>query len=229
MAAQDPIWSCARDDLVIVDDQGHADILWEHAVRVVHLGEWLISQPDVPRDRVDRAVLTAAALYHDAGWMVQFREGNISRTDILGRSTSDLQRELGATRMEERLLKLLPPGVLKRAADCIRSFHWRDERFVEAQILFDADNLDQIGPLLWSQIMRQGLEGKGVQAAIDTWHRRKEYSFWDARIDALRFESARKAARRRLKEMDRSMAELARQHRGEDLPQIASRVESAEA
>ncbi len=230
MASQNSIWSCARDDLVVLDDQGHADVfLWEHASRVARTAEWIAEQPDVPQDRVDLSVLLAASLYDGAGWAVQLREGVVCRTDLLGKAATDVQRDLAASLMEKRLAKLMPGGVLQRAAECIRTSHPRHSDLVEAQILADADNLDQIGPLLLCQIVRrQGLEGGGVQAAIDTWNRRKEYRYWDARIDAFCFESARKVAHQRLKEIDRYMTELGRQHLGQDLVPAVSETGARE-
>lgn len=230
MAAQDPIWSCARDDLVVTDDQGHADVfVWEHATRVARSLEWIVAQQDVPQHRVDQAALTAAALYHDAGWAVQLREGAVSHSQLLCKAASDLQRNLAANLMERQLGKLLSAGALQRAAECVRLLRRRDSELPEAQILNDADNLDHIGPVLFCQItQRQGWEGRGVESAIATWQARKDYHFWDAWIDEFRFESIRKLARQRLEEHDRSVAALARQHRGEDLISPAASVDAHE-
>ncbi|HUU82473.1 MAG TPA: HD domain-containing protein [Phycisphaerae bacterium] len=221
MAQQDPIWSCAQTDLVIDDDQGqgHHDVLvWEHSRRVCEVADWLTRQADVPKDRVEQDVLLAACLYHDAGWIIQVREGIISRAQMLCGAANEVQRELAATLMEKRLVKLLPAGLLRRAADCVRYHPRRDCEVPEARILYDADNLDHVGPLqLWEIVRRQGLDGKGIEAAIDTWKRKKEYGYFNTRINAFRFESARVRARERLKETDHFLAELARQHRGEDL------------
>lgn len=219
MAAQDPIWSCAQDDLVVTDDQGHVDVfVWEHATRVARTLKWVVAQRDVPQHPVDQAALTAAALYHDAGWIVQLREGAVSHSQLLCKAASDLQRNLAATLMEQQLGKLLPARALQRAAECVRLQQLRDSQFPEAQILFDADNLDHIGPVLLCQItQRQGSEGRGVESAIANWQARKDYGFWDALIDEFCFESTRKVARQRINDADRYVAALARQHRGEDL------------
>ena len=220
MAAQDPIWSCAREDLVITNDRHGEDVfLWEHAVRVINSAKWIASQADVPGDRLDWAVLSAAALYHDAGWIVQLREGTIARSELLCRPASELQRDLAAGLMQKRLVKLLPRRALQRAADCIRLLHRRDHEVPEAQVLSDADDLDHVvGPLLIYQIVRgQSLEGLGVPAAVDRWNRRKEYGYFKTQIDGFHYGSARERAWERLKGVDQFVAEFARQHRGDDL------------
>ena len=212
MVAQDPIWSCARQDLVITNDRHGEDVfLWEHAVRVISSAKWIASQADVPGDKLDRAVLWAAALYHDAGWIVQLREGTIARSELLCRPASELQRDLAAGLMQKRLVKLLPRRALQRAADCIRLLHRRDHEVPEA--------LDHVvGPLAKCQIVRwQMFEGRSVQAMNDKWTRWKEYGYFKTQIDGFHFESARGWARERLKEVDHFIAELVRQHRGDDL------------
>lgn len=219
MANEDAMWTRARKGLVISNGRGGEDVfIWEHTVRVTRVARQIAGSPDVPQAELDLAALTAAALYHDAGWAMQYRQGLITRTELLAKPTSDLLREAGAGLLETELAGVLAPGSLKRAAEAVCSHSQRKCELAEALVLGDAHSLDEIGTLsLWHTFRRHAMEGKGLQAALDTWQRRKEYRFSKARIDDFRFESVRELARRRVQRFESVMAALASEHNGEDL------------
>ena len=112
--------------------------------------------------------------------------------------------------MENGLANLLPREAIRRASLAIRSMSRRGTDSVEGRIVSDADNLDEFGPLaLWPSIRRGVLDGKGIQAVIDTWQRRKEYQFWSARLnDSFHFEPVRKIAEKRLAIYESIMQEV---------------------
>ncbi len=227
MAHQDAIWECARRDLVFTDQQGNQDVfLWEHAQRVAGNARRIAALTGVSARRMDRAALEAAALYHDAGWVCQLREGTVARLEILCKPTGDLQRDLAAALLTTSLSGRLRPRSLETAALLIRQLNDPYVQAVEAQILAEADNLDQIGSLaLWGMVRRHAFEGKGIEAALQTWQRQREFRFWEARINkSLRFEAVKRIAYRRLEELDQFMGVLARQHAGEDLVESRGRT-----
>lgn len=220
MANQSPIWECAKRDLIFAGNDGNQDVfLWEHAQRVAWNARLIAKLPGVPARKIDSAALEAAALYHDAGWACQFREGTVNRFEILCRPTSDLQRDLAAALLTESLSDHLKPRSLETAAILVRQLNDRHMRAVEAQILSDADMLDDIGSLaLWNMIRRQTFDGKGVETTLQTWRRQREFRFWEARINkSVRFESVKQIAVRRLEQIDQIMSALARHHVGDDL------------
>jgi 5'-deoxynucleotidase YfbR-like HD superfamily hydrolase len=222
MAKKEPIWARAREDLVIDFGQGQEDVfLWEHTERVTRTTAQIAARaPELRGNEVDLQVLTAAALYHDAGWIVQLRDEAVARTGILCSPLSDLQRDLGASLMEQRLAGLLPAGVLRRAGECIRQLQRRDVAAPEAQILYDADTLDQVGTLVLCRLLRRyGFEGKGLQAFLDTWKSQQEYGYWKARLESFRFASVRKLAEGRFAALKSYMSALLREHDGDDLGQ----------
>jgi hypothetical protein len=222
LANLESIWRQARTDLVI-DERGLQDVfLWEHSARVARTATLIGSLPGVVAHPLDELALTAAALYHDAGWVVQYREGLLTRSEILGRATSDLQRELAAAMVEERLGHLLHGPSLETAVLSIRRMNDHAVTVPETQVLAEAANLDDIGVLsYWQSVRRCSNEGKGVQVAIDTWQRQKEYHFWEARIaDAFRFEVVRELARQRLQKFGEFMDLLAYQHGGRDVAEL---------
>ncbi len=216
----DPIFSIARNDLVIVTDTGEQDVfLWEHSSRVARSAQLIAQLPDVQAHSPDECAVVAAGLYHDASWAVQYHEGEIERTEILRRPTSKAHRKRGAALMEQSLAELIPEKSLRRAADTILALSDRDPERVEAQVSADAENLDEFGLLAFCPaILRSAHDGKGVQATIDTWHRKKEYQFWTARLnESFRFDPVRALARKRLAQYERAMQELEEHHRGTDI------------
>lgn len=221
----DAIRECARADLVVMTDQGDPDVfLWEHSVRVAHSAELIAKLPEVSPKGVDETALIAAALYHDAGWVVGCREGRVDRRDILLSPLPDSCWGQAASLLEARLAPILQPGSLRRAAIAVREMGKRNQESIEGRILVEANNLDEFGmTALWSSIRRGLIEGKGVQAVIDTWRRKKEYQFWSARVkDSFRFPTVRKHAERRLKRLERFMRELEEQQQGLDLFQTTA-------
>ncbi len=219
MAQADPIRTRAEVDLVLVDEHGRRDVyLFEHSLRIAAAAEKIAGMEGVPGP-IDPQVLRASALYHDAGWAEQFRGSTVTRVEVLSRPTNDVQREIAADLLTERLATVMHRRSLETAASAIRHMNDRRTDLPEAQVLAEAENLDDLGVIsLWQLVRRHSFEGKGVQAAIDTWQRQRDYRFWDARIhDAFRFEPTRAIARARLIALEPVYEALGRLQAGEDL------------
>lgn len=195
------IGAIARELLVVADSAGRRDLwLWEHSERVSRLACLLADLPEISSTKPNRAALAVAGLFHDAGWAVQIREGRIDRWQLLSRPTNELQRELGATAVEESAGLLLPRDVLETAMLAIRNANDRNTAQVEAQLVAEAENLDEIGVLYVLRQFRQSqAEGRSLDQLLTTWKTHLEYRYWEARInDTLRFEMTRRIARERL-------------------------------
>ena len=217
----DAIWKRARGDLAITTEQGDGDVfLWEHSSRVATVAQRIILLDEVRVHDPDEAAVLAAALYHDAAWAIRCRDGEIDRTEILLSPINDTAAEQAAALLEERLADVLPTGSLERAARAIRLMHEREPQSIEAQVVAEANNLEEFGLLsLWPSIRRGMVEGKGIQAVIESWRRKKEYHFWTARLrDSFRFDAIRHLASARLQTLERVMVELDEQFTGGDIP-----------
>lgn len=218
--ATEAIWKQAEPDLLIALGSGRADpIIWEHTVRVVGLALQTAALPELTGQRIDRSALVAASLYHDAGWALQARKQEVSRSDLLTRPTNDTQRELGASMLEQRAARLLPEASVRLAARAIREAGRKGVQQTEAHVLAEADNLDQIGPqAVWLTMRRHAADARGIDAMLDAWHRQQEYRYWEARLrECFRFKATREMARRRLEAVERLMTDLRRAHRLEDV------------
>lgn len=216
----DEMWSRARADLVVTNARGEEDVfLWEHSSRVAQNVRQILALPDVDASGVSEVAVVAAALYHESGWIVRLKRGEIDRYEILVRSAGEDHQEESAVMLEQCMSKLLPSETLTRAHQAIRAMGVKRADRVDAMVLMDADHLDEFGVIsLWTTVRRGMLDGKGIQAVIETWRRRKEYRFWEARLrDSFHFEAVRAVAKRRLDQLDNVMQELEEQYRAGDL------------
>lgn len=222
MADLAAVTKLARDCLTLrVGDR--ADVwLWEHSERVMHLARLLIHLPELQEDPADEAILSAACLFHLAGWAEQVRRGEIAPRQVLQRPTSDLQRELAASVLIEQAGDLLPDEVAQTAAEAIRQANNRYSKMPEAIVLAEAENLEGIGVIhVLRQFRQNNAEGRPLDQLLVSWQRQLEYSYWEARInDSLRFELTREVARQRLQAIERFMTSLADEREGDDVRRV---------
>ena len=219
----DAVLKRARADLQIPTRDGEFDLyLWEHSVRVAFNCRRISKLDEVRTRSPDELALFAAALYHDSGWSNRCRSGEIDRLEVLLGPTPEAGHDIGANLLQQSLGGILDRDTLQRAVTAILTRSEKNPVTIEAQVLSDADHLEEFGLVsLWGVIRRGALDGKGVQAAIDVWKRKKEYQFWSARLaDSFRFEAVRDVARKRLECFERFMNELAAENRGDDLPSL---------
>jgi hypothetical protein len=205
------MWERAADDLRGPKLNPSVDpVVWEHSARVARLCETIIAMPEVSRYVIDRAALIAAALYHDAGWLLELWEGRITTAALLLRRTSDEQRDMAAEWITKRLAEMLEPRRTRLAAQIIRQCNDRQTHLIEAQILADAENLDLVGPqAVWLMVRRQLAEKRSLDEMIDGWQRQDQYGYWPVWIkECLRFPSSQELAHDRLQAMARFMQDL---------------------
>ena len=219
MGVLEAIRERARQDLVLRTTEGLEDVcVWEHTLRVLRTAEQIARLEGPSSLRMDPLVLSAAALYHDAGWVAQLADGDLDRQAILRGVTTTPQRELGAAFLERSLAGLLPERVRESAAACIKEMSNRKTTSPEAQVLTEAENLDEFGALAFWQMIRQHVQGsKGLDDVLRTWETWKNYGYWDARLKNFRFPAVRQIAQERLGVFDEMVERLRLHHRGEDI------------
>jgi hypothetical protein len=210
----------ARELLTITVDDGQRDPwLWERAERVMHLTQLVARIPELADQAVDLVAVAAAGLFHCAGWVAQTQRDRLNRWHLLSRPTSDIQRELGAALLLEHAAPLLPPKTARLAADAVRQCNERGASLKEAQILAEAEGLDDVGLMCVLRLLRlYQAEGRPLRQLLTGWQRQQEYHYWEARLnDGFRFETTRKTARDRLQAVDVFMQSLGRELDGTDL------------
>ncbi|MBK9119604.1 MAG: hypothetical protein IPM18_08380 [Phycisphaerales bacterium] len=216
----DRVLPVARAFLTVALDDGKRD-LWvvEHAERVMRLTRMIAGLPEVGGHGANLTALAAAALFHDAGWLLEYNQRRYPPAQLLSRPTSDIQRELGAAILHDEVGDLLPGPTVQLASDAIRQCNHRNTTLLEAQILAEAEALDEIGMLYVLRQFRQyQSEGRPIQQLVDSWSRQKEYHYWDVRLqDGFRWKATRGLAESRLADVETFMAALARDLSGGDL------------
>lgn len=232
MDERHPIWLQARHDLILRADDGSEDALvWEHATRIAASAGAIAGLIGLQTSEAAQVCLISAALYQDRCWILQYEEGTLSRSEMLAKPLSVVQREVAATSLRQSLADYILPTRLESVCRVICEAGERRTTNVSAQILSDATNLDQIGPLaLFHQIRRQAAGYQTVAALLKTWDRQREYNFWPARVkEGFRFEPVRRIAEQRLQAMEALMDTLRNHANSEDLATAMSNTHSSRA
>lgn len=220
MDERHPIWLRARHDLIVRSDDGSEDVLvWEHATRVARSAVAIARLIGLQTGEADQECLTSAALYQDRCWILQHQDDTLSVSEMLAKPLSVAQRELAATSARQSLADCMPSKRLESVCRVICEAGDRRTTNIGAQILADATNLDQIGPLALLHHIRRQSPGYGsVAALLKTWDRQREYNFWPARIkEGFRFEPIRRIAEQRLQAAESLVDTLRSQANAEDV------------
>lgn len=187
--------------------------LWEHSQRVATLAQDLRKLPDYGEEEVPADSLRIAAWFGCAGWALQVEQGDVQSAAVLATPTNNVQRELGATLLQDKAADQLDNPAIRLAIDSIRECNDRATSLPSAQVLSDAENLAAIGVVEVLREFRQyQAEGRTVLQLVQKWQRQQEYHYWEARInDSFRGEGARVLARTRLAGVEQLMQVLARE------------------
>ena len=127
-----------------------SDTLWDHLQRVAALAERIGRA-----EGVDPFACRIAGLFHDAG---KFGAGRYHGDDL-----PEEQRSVEALRELTRDAEL-DSDLLDRIEEAILQLYRDDPEPSDlARVLFDADNLDKLGPLgVANFFVKQGLRGRGI-------------------------------------------------------------------
>ncbi len=220
MDTLDRVRERARELLVVQTPSGREDLwLWEHSERVMLLTHALANLPDRTAVSINRTAAALAGLFSNAGWATHVRSGEVNHWQMLGRPTSDVQRELAASMLKEHISPLVPADVLFVAMDAIRQCNDREADMPETHVLSEAESLAEMGVAhMLRQFRQYEWEGRPLTDLLEKWQRQKEYRYWEARIsDSLRTDTAKQMARQRLATIDQFMQSLATECAGDAL------------
>ncbi|MCK5270162.1 MAG: hypothetical protein KAJ46_05225 [Sedimentisphaerales bacterium] len=186
-----------------------------HCGGIARLGE-------VQRFQIDHDCLYIAAMFRDAGFAhYANQEDKVSRM-VLADLTDEDTRDFSTQIVQEKLEELLTPERLERVCGIIIESGKRNTTIIEAMILSDARNLDDMGAIgIFNEMRCDVLRGRGVAEALASWNRKIEYDYWTARLrEGFRFESVRSIAEQRLLTARKFMAQLEIETRAADMEDI---------
>ncbi len=205
---------------VFIRSGGAGCFLWDRSERIAGNVSRICDFEELtkPRVDIDKFCLSAAAYFSETG-----RAGQISSDEttivwpasvnadqwVLHECTEVVAGQLEGIARAEQITKI----------NKIIVESWNNyTQLVEAMILSDARNLDDMGLSgAAGEFMRCFLQGKGFERVLRTWRNKIDYGYWQARVnEGLNFESSRQVAEKRLKKVQWLMEHFAAEHEAKD-------------
>lgn len=198
--------------------------LWDRTLRILRNTEHICRMPELAERSVptDRFCLIAAAYFADAGFArwadVEDTSSRLVLSDV---SQTDL-RDFSTQIVNDRLTGAVAGPKIEKINKIIVESANRFTEMIEAMILSDARNLEDMGAVgLYHEFRKYVIHGKGVADVLDSWKRKIDYRYWQARLkESFRFESTRKLAEQRFSAAEYFMNQLQVEHSARDLEEL---------
>ena len=198
--------------------------LWDRTQRIVRNVDTICNLPEIAEANIaiNRFCLTSAAYFADSGFT------NYSGTDTpdSGLVLSDINvadlREFSAQLVSEHLSSHIEQVRIDKINRIILESNNRFCEMPEAMILSDARNLDDIGMVgLFNDFCACGVHGKGVSDALQSWKKKVDYRYWQARLkEGFRFDSVRQIATARYEQAESFMYQLEIENSTKDIEEV---------
>lgn len=225
MAEMDIIREIANQVLVVPTISGEKDnYLWDRAQRLVRNAEHICRLPEIENENlpIDRFCLTGAAYFCDSGF-AKFSDAEdlSSRMVLADISTTDLM-DFSTQIVTDKLSGALAGPKVDKIIKIINESSNRFTEMPEAMILTDARSLDDMGSIgIFNEFRRYVVHGKGVSDVLESWKRKVDYRYWDARLkESFRFDSVRKLAEQRFEAVNLFMNQLSTEHAARDIEEL---------
>jgi hypothetical protein len=222
MSEIDVIRDIARQCLTVSTLSGTVDNwLWDRTQRILRNVEHVCRLPelvaaDIP---IDRFCLIAATCFADSGFAhYADLEDTGARLVLADVSPSDL-RDFSTQVVSDKLAGALAGAKIDKINRIIIESGNRDTDMTEAKILSDARSLDDMGAVgIFNEFRRYVFHGKGVADVMESWKRKVDYRYWQARLkESFRFETVRKLAVQRFAATEYFMTQLKIENTAQDL------------
>jgi len=225
MSTLDTIRDLAKQALTVATlPNGLDNYLWDRAQRLLRNVEHICRLPELTKggSQIDHLCLVAATYFSDAGLV-----GYLEKADGPGRLPAANENgngllEFSADVAEEKLAGAVEEARVEKISRIITESGSRFTRMVEAMILSDARSLDDMGATgIFNEFRRGAIGGKSVGDAVQSWKRKIDYKYWQARLkEGFRFEAVRKLAECRLQTAEQFMKQLKVENAAEDLGEL---------
>jgi len=229
MSEIDIIREIARQSLCVSTATGAADNwLWDRTQRLLRNVERICELPELAEANlpIDRFALVAAAYFCESG-LGRYNEAEEmpSKPVLADIRFSDLL-DFSTQIVTEKLTGKLAAAKINKINRIIVESGGNSTDMTEAMILSDARNLDDMGAMgMFNEFRRYAIQGKGASGALQSWQRKIDYRYWQARLkESFRFESVRVLAQRRHLAAEYFMNQLAIENSADDLEEIVMEV-----
>ncbi len=214
MSELDAIHQIAQKTLTFsTPSGGRDDWLWDRTLRILLNIEHICRLPELAEKAIsiDRFCLVAAAYFADSG-LAHFASNqktagqrppaDITSADLCNVSTQTVSEMLADVLTGSRIDKInkIITGSFNRFTDV-----------TEAMVLSDGRGLEDLGATgLLGGFRGQFIDGKSVSSVLESWKRKIEYGYWQARLkESFRFSAVRQIAERRFAAVEQFMNQLA--------------------
>lgn len=225
MSQLDVIRQIAQQVLTIPTLTGHPDnSLWDRAQRLLRNVEHISRLPELAGENtpIDRFCLNAATYFCEAGFARYIDAQDTGARLVLADIDADELRDFSTQVVTEKLTAALAGPKIDKINRIITESGDRFTSMSEAMILSDARSIDDMGAVgIFNDFRRYVIHGRGVSDALQSWKRKIDYRYWDARLkETFRFESVRKLAARRFSAAEYFMNQLDAENTARDLEEL---------
>ena len=225
MSEMDVIKEIAQQVLTITTLAGLKDNwLWDRTQRILRNVEHICRLPEIVDANlpIDKFCLTGAAYFADAGFAHYADAENTASRLVLADVSADDLRDFSTQIVSDKLVGAFQGPKIDKINKIIIESGNRFSEMTEAMILSDARNLDDMGAVgIFNEFRRYAIHGKGASDVLQTWKRKIDYRYWEARLkESYRFESVRKLARQRYSATEYFMNQLEVESSAKDLEEV---------
>ena len=200
-------------------------LLWEKTKRMVSNIEHICQLPELSRSGIDidRVSLLAAAYFS----LAASSSGQRQRATIKPGRHLELSAEIASEKLEH----IFPPQQIKKISGTITESGNRFTRKLEAMILSDIRNLDDMGITgIMNELSRYTLTGRTTADLLQNWQKKIDYKYWHARLkEGFHFEPVRQLAEARLDAASQLMDQLRMEINSIDFQNIASETQTVQS
>jgi len=225
MSELDIIREIAGQVLLVPTLKGTKDnSLWDRTQRIVRNVEHICRLPEAGQyiAQIDRFCLIAATYFSDAGFAHYADAEDVSRRFVLADINAEDLCDFSTQVVADKLTGSLAGPKIDKINKIITESYDRFSKMPEAMILSDARNLDDMGAIgIFNEFRRYVIHGKGASDALQSWKRKIDYRYWDARLkESFRFEVVRKLAAQRFSAAEYFMNQLEVENSARDLEEM---------
>ncbi|MBN1124123.1 MAG: hypothetical protein JXA82_03885 [Sedimentisphaerales bacterium] len=225
MSEMDIVRDVARQVLTVPTLTGGPDSwLWDRTKRIVRNIEHICRLPELAGSdmAVDRFCLIGAGYFCDSGFARYADAQDPNARLVLADMTAGDLRDFSTQVVTDKLSGALPGPKIDKINKIIIESGDRYTEMIEAMILSDARNLDDMGSVgLFNEFRRYTIHGKGATDVLESWKRKIDYQYWEARLkESFRFESVRRVAQQRHETTEYFMNQLGTENAARDLEEL---------
>ncbi len=227
MSELDAVRDLAEQALTLRRPTGQFDnSLWDRAQRLVRTVEYICGLEELAKKsvQIDRFCLIAATYFNEAGLARHLGTQGQGAEPGNFEANGDELLDFSTKVVEERLADAVERAKIEKINRIITESGRRSAGTMEAMILSDARNLEDMGAAgVLNEFRRFVCTGKSICDVVQSWRKKKDYRYWQARLkEGFRFEQVRKLAEQRLCAVEQFMKQLEVEVEAQDLKELST-------